>query len=255
MPSMANSHVSILMRPFQEKSAFFPHFYGVFVQRGGGDGPETRRACGISCGVMLCTYKLTLPGLRAGRDTHAGPARHRLPWPERRYCFHSRGRGGGPGLRGVLSRVRAQRAQLLPAAEPRRGTRGGRGGRWAAWSGPIRHDARRHKPVIRSLDARAAKRVLPCRVLPAEATGQPGCHLSVGVPGGPEAATIRHDGEPGRHGCRPMRAGARRDRRCLGAMGGNHPEPRRDCEPGTIALRRYSDSPWSWSAPRGLSAN
>ncbi|MGA7495556.1 MAG: hypothetical protein WBX00_02400, partial [Isosphaeraceae bacterium] len=31
-----------------------------------------------------------------------------------------------------------------------------------------------------------AERVLPCRVLPAEATGQPGCHLSVGVPGGPD---------------------------------------------------------------------
>ena len=65
-PSMANSHVSILMRQLQEKSAFFPNFYGVFVQRGGGDGPETRRAGGMSDGVMICTYKLTVPGLRAG---------------------------------------------------------------------------------------------------------------------------------------------------------------------------------------------
>jgi hypothetical protein len=147
---MANRNVSIFMRPLQEKSAFFPHFYGVFVQRGGGDGPETRRAGGMTDDVILCTYNRTLPSLRgrahtprvgragrAGRDAHAGPARRRLPWPERRYCFHSRGRGGGPGRRGVLSRVRAQRAQLLPAAEPRRGTRGGRGGRWAAWSGPM----------------------------------------------------------------------------------------------------------------------
>ncbi len=90
-----------------------------------------------------------------------------------------------------------------------------------------------------------SERVLPCRVLPAEATGQPGCHLSVGVPGGPDG---RHHSpgwrtRPAR--CRPMRAGARCDRRCLGAMGGDHPEPRRDCEPGTIALRRYSDSPLS----------
>ncbi len=66
-PSMANSHVSILMRQLQEKSAFFPNFYGVFVQRGGGDGPETRRAGGMSDGVMLCTYKLMVTGLRAGR--------------------------------------------------------------------------------------------------------------------------------------------------------------------------------------------
>src|SRR5271166_6601048 len=49
-PSMANSNVSIVMRVLQEKSAFFPHFYGVFVQRGGGDGPETRRAGGMLYG-------------------------------------------------------------------------------------------------------------------------------------------------------------------------------------------------------------
>ena len=241
------------MRKLQEKSAFVPHFYGIFVQRGGGDGPETRRAGGMSDGVILCTYNRTMSGLRAGHHT---PRVGGAGWPRR-----ARGTGAPPA-------AVARTAVLLPFPGERGGA-GAAGGtiasssvasstspgrRAPAWNagggeaadGPLgaarcRHDARRHKPVIRSLDARAAERVLPCRVLPAEATGQPGCHLSVGVPGGPDGRhhSPRWRTRPAR--CRPMRAGARCDRRCLGAMGGDHHGPRRDCEPGTIALRRYSD--------------